>query len=397
MQNTIQKYAWGSKTAIASLLGLPSPSPEPQAELWMGTHPKAPSKVKIGDRWIPLPDLIAKDPAGILGAAVSNAFNRQLPYLFKVLAAEKPLSIQAHPSQVQAQEGFKNEELQGIPLTANHRNYKDPHHKPECICALTDFWALNGFRSVHEIELLLAPVCPEFLLQDLEYLKSHTQHLPLKPFFEKMMTLDNQTRKEAVDFALAQAQIHAAENEAYRWMLSLGAEYPGDIGIFAPIWLNVVCLKPGEAMYLPAGVLHAYLEGLGIELMANSDNVLRGGLTPKHVDVAELLKVLSFEPTQIHILTPDEVRPNEYAYDSYAEEFVLSVIRIDGSSGYRSASTRSIEILLCTDGKSSVITPTTPEILTLQKGEAIMIPAAIPYYELDGSAAIYKASVPLQA
>jgi mannose-6-phosphate isomerase len=395
MQNTIQEYAWGSRTAIAGLLGLTSPSAKPQAELWMGTHPKAPSRVNVGDRWISLPDFIARFPSDILGTGVSDKFNRQLPYLFKVLAAARPLSIQAHPSQLQAQKGYERENRAGLPLTAANRNYKDSNHKPECICALTDFWALNGFRAVSEIVSLLEPICPSCLVQDHERLRCNPSQQSLKQFFNKMMTLDSPNRKEALVHGLSKAQGLVDENKAYRWMLQLAAEYPDDMGVFAPIWLNVVCLRPGEAMYLPAGVLHAYLEGLGIELMANSDNVLRGGLTPKHVDVTELLRVLNFEPTRIQKLTPDEIRPNEFEYASQADEFVLSVIRIREFSGYRSASRRSIEILLCTDGNSRVITPNAHENLTLEKGEVIMVPAALPFYRLEGSAVVYKASVPL--
>jgi mannose-6-phosphate isomerase len=398
MRNPVQEYAWGSRTAIANLLGLLSPSTVPQAELWMGAHPKAPSEVWVGDRWISLSELISQHPSDILGDPVSERFNRELPYLFKVLAAEKPLSIQAHPTQLQAQEGFERENGLGIPLTAGHRNYRDPNHKPECICALEkDFLALNGFREIPEINALLDPICPSFLEADLARLKARPDAQSLKEFYRKMITLEGDPKKETIEHALSRTQILSDKNEAYYWMLQLASAYPNDVGVFAPIWLNIVWLKPGEAMYLPAGELHAYLKGIGIELMANSDNVLRGGLTPKHIDEAELMKVLNFEPRRIQKLIPEQTRPNEFSYPSQADEFVLSFINIRETSGYQSAARRSIDILLCTGGEATVSEPIGGDHISLKKGSAIMVPAATPRYILNGSAQLFKASVPISA
>ena len=395
MRNTIQEYAWGSRKAIAELLGETSPSSAPQAELWMGAHPKAPSEVKVDEGWTPLTELISRYPKEILGDAAADKFHGQLPYLFKVLAAAKPLSIQAHPNQNQARQGFDDENRQGIPLTAGHRNYKDPHHKPECICALSEFWALNGFRPFDDIGFMLGPVCPSCLAEELGRLEARPDRQSFQRLFKKMMTLDTDRRREAVAHVLLKAQPLARSNQAYRWVLRLAEEYPDDTGVLAPLYLNLVCLQAGEAMFLPAGVLHAYLEGLGMELMANSDNVLRGGLTPKHVDVAELLKVLNFEADPIRKLTPEEIRPNEYGYVTPAAEFQLSVIRIDPASGYHNAARRSVEILICTEGQGRALSPDGGESLTLSKGSVILVPAALPEYQLTGNAVFYKAGVPV--
>ncbi|HSM73877.1 MAG TPA: mannose-6-phosphate isomerase, class I, partial [Desulfobacterales bacterium] len=198
MRNTIQPYAWGSRTAIAELRGEPSPAAEPQAELWIGAHPKAPSEVRFHGRWVPLDELIAADPAGILGAAAAARFNGELPYLLKVLAAERPLSIQAHPSRDQARVGFARENRLKIPLDAPQRNYRDANHKPECSCALTPFWALSGFRAPKEILARLAPVLPTQAAEALQDLVRGDAGDGLKRFFVWLMTLPAAQRRPLV-------------------------------------------------------------------------------------------------------------------------------------------------------------------------------------------------------
>ncbi len=286
LKNTIQKYAWGSPTAIPELLGEQNPSHEPRAELWMGAHPKAPSFVNFDGQWLSLTELIAKYPQEILGNDVALAFNNKLPYLFKVLAAAKPLSIQAHPSLNQAKEGFERENDRGIALDAPNRNYKDDNHKPECICALSPFWAMYGFRNIPDILALMGKNCPVGLAGELDLLKKQPDSRGLKRFFTDLMTMDSQRQKRVVDEAVQNANQYSDEDFAFHWMTRLADEYPTDIGILAPLLLNLIELKPGEALFLPAGEFHAYLEGVGMELMANSDNVLRGGLTAKHIDVS---------------------------------------------------------------------------------------------------------------
>ena len=278
--NTPRDYAWGSATAIPQLLGTPE-SGAPQAELWLGTHPGSPSHTPDGS----LADITT------------------LPFLLKVLAAGSPLSLQAHPTIAQAVEGFARENALGIALDAANRNYRDELHKPEIIYALTPFRALCGFRPASEtgaaIERLLGAVPGDAALSSwLDRLGSDDD---IRPVFDWLLS-----RGPGVDellTALVSAAAHV-DGEHYTLVAELAAAYPGDPGIAISLMLNLALLEPGEVLFLPAGNIHAYVEGLGIELMAASDNVLRGGLTPKHVDVPELLSVLDFTPLPVPYLAP---------------------------------------------------------------------------------------------
>ncbi|MFZ0610646.1 MAG: mannose-6-phosphate isomerase, class I [Desulfobacterales bacterium] len=396
LKNTVQPYAWGSHTAIAELLGVRPEPGLPQAELWMGAHPKAPSRVAVNGEWLSLEELVNRYPQEILGRETAAAFGSTLPYLFKVLAAARPLSLQAHPSLDQAREGFERENARGVPLDSPQRNYRDARHKPECICALTPFWALHGFRRIPEI-LALAGRLELPVFEDLlSVLRSRPDAHGLKLFFKAMMTLPAARRTTLTAQALDRASRLAAEDPVYRWMGELGAAYPGDIGLFAPILLNLVLLQPGQALYLPAAELHAYLEGTGIELMANSDNVLRGGLTPKHVDVAELLRVLNFEERTAHVLAAQPAANGESVYECPAREFVLSAITVVSQTPYVSPPVRSVEILLCTAGSAGITDRGTGEEIAFPKGRAVLVPAAVKDYTLKGEAVVFKAAVPIE-
>jgi mannose-6-phosphate isomerase len=394
LKNTVQNYAWGSQTAIPELLGEPNPSHESRAELWMGAHPKASSFVNYDGQWLPLTELIARHPQEILGNDVALKFDNKLPYLFKVLAAAKPLSIQAHPSQNQAKEGFARETDQRIDIDASNRNYKDDSHKPECICALSPFWAMYGFRNFPDILAMFGKNCPVGLSAELDLLKKHPDSRGLKRFFTDLMTLDSQRQKRVIDEAVRNAYRDSKEDSAFLWMTRLSNEYPSDIGILTPLLLNLIELKAGEALFLPAGELHAYLEGLGMELMANSDNVLRGGLTPKHIDVPELLNVLNFKPRPVNILKAVKKNKNERVYASEADEFVLSVVTVSAGSPYQSPKSRSVEIILCVEGTACLKNNGTREIINFKKGNSALIPAAVIGYSITGDALIYKAAVP---
>lgn len=395
LKNSIQEYAWGSYTAIPELLGSDSPANTPQAELWMGAHPKAPSKVKCNGKWRSLLELIDKNSQDILGEKVAQKFKNRLPYLFKVLAAAKPLSIQAHPSLGQASEGFERENRLGIPLDAPDRNYKDDNHKPECICALTFFWALNGFRKIPDMISLLDKICPQGLKKEFDLFLQQPDSRGLKEFFKAMLTMDRTIQKQVINDAVKNAAQVKDKDKAYQWMIDLHEQYPADIGVFSPIILNLIRLEPGQAMFLPAGTLHAYLDGVGIELMANSDNVLRGGLTPKHVDVKELLNVLNFEEREINILNMERINPCEHRYESHAQEFYLSVIAVKTDTGYFSPDKRCVEILLCTDGNAVVTDLAGNNIVAISKGMSILIPAVVEKYSIKGNAVFYKAAVPI--
>ena len=395
LRNSIQDYAWGSRTAIAELLGQAEPAERPQAELWMGAHPKAPSQVCCDGVWRSLLEVIAEKPQEILGGDAAHKFSNKLPFLFKVLAAAKPLSIQAHPNQRQAKEGFIRENEKGIPLEAANRNYRDDNHKPEIICALTPFWALNGFRQVREILRLLGEIQHPGLVEALSFLRDHSGRQGLKKIFKHLMTLEKAKQSQIVEETVAFAEKQTEKESVWAWVAKLNEEYPQDVGVISPAFLNLVKLEPQQAMHLPAGELHAYLEGTGIELMANSDNVLRGGLTAKHIDVQELLSILNFTETKLTILQPQRVASGEAFYPTGTAEFVLSIIEVNDSFSFLSVLKRSVEIMICTKGEATITDLGEGETTGLTRGTSLIVPAAVQQYRIEGEATLYKAAVPL--
>jgi mannose-6-phosphate isomerase len=389
--NSIQEYAWGSQTAIQDLLGSPHTG-KPWAELWLGAHPKAPSRVDFMGEWVALDLLIDQYAESILGNPVAEKFKNTLPYLFKILAADRPLSIQAHPGARDAKEGFLRENALKIPLNTAIRNYKDDRHKPECICAITPFWALKGFRDVSTIIRIIETLCPSGLFKELTGLKSNGRQ-GLKTFFNSLLTLSEERKTRLIFEAIENAHIHRNEDDVFPWVIRLYDAYPSDIGILSPALLNLIRLDPGQALFLSSGELHSYLEGLGIELMANSDNVIRGGLTPKHVDVEELLRILNFTETHAQILNPEPYRFGEDRFPLDVDEFSLSRITVLSGITYVSPAIRSAEILLCLQGSASILFDSGR--LSLEKGGSVLIPAAMDPYQISGDATIYKAATPL--
>lgn len=354
LTNTVRPYAWGSTTAIPELLGTP-PTGEPQAELWMGAHPGAPSSLDRGKGAQPLPDVIAADPEGELGPDAVRAFGPRLPFLLKLLAAASPLSLQVHPDLGQAAEGFAGEEARGVPVESPERNYKDPFHKPELICALTPFDGLCGFRTAEEAAGLLAGLDVDGLKPYVDVLRAGPQSDALREVLTAVLRADREGTARTVSEAARAAEVLSRRSgspyaPAYGAYASLARHYPGDPGVIAAMLLNHVRLQPGEALYLGAGVPHAYLEGLGVEIMANSDNVLRCGLTPKHVDVPELLRIVRFEPGEPGVLRPEAGPDGEERYDVPVGEFRLSryVFTPGGVVGRLDAG--APQILLCTAG-----------------------------------------------
>lgn len=394
LQNPVMPYAWGSRTAIAELTGRSVPSPQPEAELWMGAHPKAPSQVICNGHTVSLRDWIAQAPAAILGENVIRRFGNRLPFLFKVLAAAEPLSIQAHPNMAQARAGYERENRAGIPLDAPHRNYRDGNHKPEILCALTEFWGVNGFRAIEDLRRQLSRYCPDTLSPFFAALDHTGPENVLRQLFGDMLTLQGQTKTDIITEALDRAATAWPEDPISRWVLKLSTAYPGDIGILAPIILNLVGLMPGEAMYLPAGQLHAYLEGVGIELMANSDNVLRGGLTPKHIDRDELMGVLCFQSSDPGVMRAQPISPTETCYLTSAAEFSLVKLTINAGCRHAALTNRNIEILIVLDGQATLEDVDTGEKFPLRRGDSLLIPAAAAAYRISGQAEIYKATVP---
>ncbi|TDC13188.1 mannose-6-phosphate isomerase, class I [Streptomyces sp. 8K308] len=344
--NTIRPYAWGSPTAIPRLLGV-EPTGEPQAELWMGAHPGAPSRLDRGTGPVSLADVIAADPAGELGAATLTAYGPRLPFLLKLLAAETPLSLQVHPDLDQAAAGFADEEARGIPVDAAHRNYKDANHKPELICALTPFDGLCGFRPAAESAELLDGLGVDELKPYADLLRARPEGDALREVLTAVLTADPVAMADTVHKTTE--ALEAAEGEDHATYAAMARHYPGDPGVIAALLLNLVRLEPGEALFLGAGVPHAYLSGLGVEIMANSDNVLRCGLTPKHVDVPELLRVVRFEATAPGVLRASGEPDQEYP--TPIGEFRLSRHVLDGRAPTRTLPAGTPSILLCTAGR----------------------------------------------
>jgi mannose-6-phosphate isomerase len=396
LENVIQEYAWGSKTFIPEFMGEPSPSKKPQAELWMGTHPKAPSRVIIQGKRIPLSEIIARDPEGMLGLWAAKKFCNRLPFLFKVLAAARPLSIQAHPDKEQARDGFARENSKGIAFNNPVRNYRDENHKPELICALKPLWALKGFRRVEDIVRIMDIIGAQANDLGIDILRNQPNREGLKTFFKSLITMKEGRKVNLLDGIINRVKDLHEKDPVFEWIERLHAFYPGDVGVISPILLNLVQIKPGEAMYIPSGELHAYLEGAGLEIMANSDNVIRGGLTPKHIDSKELIHILNFDSGDPYILNPGEREEGEIFYPEMSEEFMLSRIYLDGEGElYQSSHERGAEILICVDGEAIVTEKGDDELLKLKKGESIFIPAKAEQYLIRGKFTLYKASIPI--
>ena len=394
LENPIQNYVWGSKTKLQSLMGKED-SVKPMAELWMGAHPKAPSRVLINGTWQSLDIVIRENPESVLGKSVAQKFSNQLPFLFKVLAAERPLSAQVHPNREQAQEGYRRENDLGIPLDAPNRNYKDANHKPEILCALTPFQGLQGFRNIKEMLALMERLSLSTITNELNLLRQEPDSHGLKFFFSTLMAMDKTRRRVIAREVASVAAAKIREDETFQWITELNKEYPGDIGILLPLMLNLFELEPGEAIYLPAGALHAYLNGFGIELMANSDNVLRGGLTPKHIDVPELLKIVTFDTGPVRKITTSNRRGCRTVFQTPADEFVLSMISVDNNRSFTRDGYRGVEILICLSGKATVEDLDRNEGLSVRRGQSFIVPSAVSRYRINGKAALYMASVPI--
>jgi mannose-6-phosphate isomerase len=381
IRGAIRTYAWGSRSAIADFTGRPAPTAHPEAELWFGAHPGDPAQLDGPAGATSLLDVIAADPETQLGTAVRDRFGDVLPFMVKVLAAEEPLSLQAHPSAQQAVEGYQREERRGVALKSPIRNYRDCSHKPELLIALGDFEALAGFRpAAHSVALMRALEVPR-LEPFIGLLADQSDASGLRALFTTWITapqpdldaLIPAVLDGAVSYIRSGAKEFASEVRA---VLELGERYPGDAGVLAALLLNRISLKCGDGIFLPAGNLHSYLQGMAMEVMANSDNVLRGGLTPKHVDVPELLRVLDFTPVpDARVCTRRD--GIELLYDTPTVEFAASVLMLDGEHlGHvvdAPARHDGPQVLVCTEG--SVIVRTKSEEIQMQRGEAAWVAA----------------------
>ncbi|MFV0135649.1 mannose-6-phosphate isomerase, class I [Streptomyces sp. HMX87] len=378
LDNAIRPYAWGSTTAIPELLGA-EPSGEPQAEMWMGAHPGAPSRTGRGT----LAEVIDAAPERELGSASVARFGPRLPFLLKLLAAGAPLSLQVHPDLEQAARGYEDEERRGIPVDAPHRNYKDANHKPELICALTEFDGLCGFRPPAETADLLDALGVDSLKPYVDLLHAHPEDAALREVLTAVLTADpEETARTVAEVAAACDRLGGA-HASYA---DIAHHYPGDPGVLAAMLLNHVRLQPGEALYLGAGIPHAYLSGLGVEIMANSDNVLRCGLTPKHVDVPELLRIVRFQAGDPGVLRPEASPDGEEVYDTPIDEFRLSRYVLPEGTAAHDLTRPAPQILLCTAGSVRVgeheLTP----------GRSVFVPAG-EKAEVSGAGTVFRATV----
>lgn len=360
--NTPRDYAWGSTSAIAELLGT-VPSGRPEAELWLGDHPGSPARLVDGP------------------GTLADVESERLPFLLKVLAAASPLSLQAHPTPQQAAAGFAAENAAGIPLDAPERNYKDAFHKPELLYALSEeFRALCGFRPVEETRTLLLPVSGDARIAPL--LERLVDDSSLRATFEWLIT-----RGDGVDDLIAALVETSAIADDVAWdtVRRLADAFPGDPGIAISVLMHTAVPHAGQVLYLPAGNIHAYLEGLGIELMAASDNVLRGGLTPKHVDVPELLKVLDFRPLPVPYLEPERPQPGVAVFRPDVSDFVLTVVSSDAAAAGVTLPLDGPAIVLCTTGSVSL------GAYELERGQAVYV-AEEPSLRVSGSGSLFVAS-----
>ena len=395
LSNTVRPYAWGSTTAIPELLGT-APTGEPQAELWMGAHPGAPSRIDRGDGPVPLDTVIDADPAAELGDAAVKRFGPRLPFLLKVLAAAAPLSVQVHPDLAQAKAGYADEEARGIPLDAPHRTYKDANHKPEMLVALSPFDGLCGFRRPTEAAALIDALGVGALAPYADILRAHPEDRALREVLSAVLGADpaamadtvHAAAEAAARLAAAPGTPHAADYAAYA---KAARSFPGDPGVIAAMLLNHVVLQPGEALYLGAGVPHAYLEGLGVEIMANSDNVLRCGLTPKHIDVPELLRIVRFEAADPAVLRPEAAPDGEEVYAAPIDEFRLSRYVLAPGADPRVLDHGTPQILLCTAGRAQ-LRAQDGAALTLDRGQSCWIPAG-ERTGLTGDGTVFRATV----
>ncbi len=384
--NTPRDYAWGSVTAMAELLGT-KPTGQPQAELWLGAHPGSPSLIldpSAAGGAADLAEWIAVDPDAALGG------RDRLPFLMKVLAADAPLSLQAHPSREQAIEGFERENALGIPLDAPHRNYKDANPKPEVIYALSDtFDALCGFRPIAETREV-------FLALGLDELVPKLETLP--ELFAWLMSGDPEVRAlVARTVARAVARRKAIDSgddhpnsvvaQALNTVALLAEHYPGDVGIVAALLLNRVTMTRGQALYLPAGNIHMYLRGVGIEIMTASDNVLRGGLTAKHVDAAELLRVLDFTPGLPPWLASDASSDTLEVFRPGNDDFVLT-----HATGDTSLTLTGPAIALCIAGTMTISSAN--RSMALSRGEAVFVTADESTLTISGVGELFLGTTP---
>lgn len=348
MTNSIQNYSWGSYNALTKLFGITNTHKQPMAELWMGAHPKNPSYVTDSNsRLRSLNELINEDPTKQLGANIAKRFG-ELPFLVKVLCVEQPLSIQVHHSKTAATTGYAKENAARIPLDAEERSCKDPNHKPELVFALTHFLAMNSFRTLDDIVSLLHPIADAH--QDIPVFLDNPDIAHLSKLFASIFAMSTTQKSRAL--SVLNIVLNQKQGQPWDTIRFIANFYPLDSGgLFSPLLLNLVQLEPGEAMFLHVETPHAYLQGVALEVMANSDNVLRAGLTQKFINLPELLANLQFYPRPVStLLIQPKYRGNELFFPIPVEDFAFSLHKLSATP--QLLAQNSAAIIFCVTGEA---------------------------------------------
>lgn len=386
-------YDWGSLSSIQNIIGREDLKGKPLAELWMGSHKNGDGLVILSnDKKIKLSEFIKTDSNAILGSAVSKKYNRELPFLFKILAAEKPLSIQSHPAEKEAEKGFNKEEREKIDILAYNRTYKDKNHKPELIYTLTDFSLMKGFRNYSNIYANLNKFSPLFMENAEKYIKKSGKSSKIKQLFKYLLTMDKEIMKDIIDNTVNICK----ENSGIisDTIINLYSVHGYDHGVLSPLFLNILKIKPGTALFIPAGELHSYIYGTGFEIMANSDNVLRGGLTTKYVDVDGILEIGNFKKSSINIgIIAPKIEKNENRYITPAKEFIFSVISLNKNNYIYEKSKKGFEFYFYIGNKCKVMFEEEQRSYIFKNGDSFFIPACAFPYIIDGDGILYRASV----
>ena len=387
LTGSIQNYAWGSLSMLGQFQHRPTPTAAPEAELWFGDHPLAPSVVEIDGQKRRFDTFLKEHALEELGANVVHSFGR-LPFLLKVLAVEQPLSIQVHPSAAQAKEGFERERALGIAVDDKRANYRDDWPKPELLCPLTPFDALCGFKPIEEVVALLQALGGECFGNSAKALANEPNADGLRQLTTGWLNATGTERTRLLASGLEACSKSLSHRngvaDSARFALELAERYPGDMGAFVALLLKRWLLQPGEGLFVPAGVMHAYLKGFAVEVMASSDNVLRGGLTPKHVDVLELLNLVNFSAVPLSLTTLEKRGPLETVYTSESRQFCFSTLEVSAHRTYCARSRIGPEMALCLDGAIELV-GAGEQRLRLSKGECGWISAKEDVYCITGT------------
>jgi mannose-6-phosphate isomerase len=374
LDNQIKNYEWGSADLIPQFLGMKDYKQMPYAEMWMGTHSGAPSQIESG-----INELNSGEKKYL------KELSGELPFLFKLIAVEKQLSIQAHPNKEQAAEGFRQEEEAGLALNAPRRNYKDINHKPEILCALSPFTLMAGFRRNEQIKsslesfVLIFPQLKEIIAPLIKAVNTGS----IAVFFRILFNLTDLEREYINNLVLekeATNNMGIISCEQWKLIKEFASQYPGDPAILSPLYLNLITLNIGQAVYVPPGILHSYSKGFGVELMVASDNVLRSGLTPKYIDIPQLMGIVDYRPFVPEIITPDS--SSWFCYKTPCREFILALMRGSGENIFPS---KGPAICIVTEGELIV------DSVRMKKGESFFIPAGEESVVIKGNYSLFAA------